>query len=386
MTFAASLALLLASCENHPKTEQSKPNYQQTPSNHFQLTADQVKRNGVEWGAVESRVAAASLQVSGQLCIHPEHRATVVAPGDGFITDIRVTLNQAVRKGDVLAVLRNPDLVDLQNRFLENRARIAPLQANRDRFAARKKGGATAKKSLQNAEAELRTAQATDQLLATELRQYNIDPDQLTPTIVRAEVQIFSPLNGQVTTLHLNAGSTVKAGTPICDVSDLSALHADLFVLEKDILKIKNGQQAEITFPDATGQTLNATVFSIDGKLDSLTTILRIHARFENPAGLVLTDGASIEARLALDTRAPLMVIPADGIVREGAQEYILIVENEQNGGASFKALQVKAFGTTQGFTTFEPVIPLPAEAKAIHKGAYFVWLQGKTGELSKEK
>src|SRR5690606_6559353 len=100
-----------------------------------------------------------------------------------------------VRKGDVLAVLRKPDLVDLQQQFLENRDRLAFLQTERDRYAALKTDNATAAKNLQKAEADLRAATTTGQLLAAKLRLYGLEPEQLPPANVRAELQIVAPLN-----------------------------------------------------------------------------------------------------------------------------------------------------------------------------------------------
>ena len=152
--FAAVIALLLTSCQNKSKTEANQQPETQKPVTHFiHLSADQLKRTGIDWGAVGTRNISASLPLTGELRVHPENRATVSAPADGFITDIRVGLNQSVRKGDVLAVLRKPDLVDLQQQFLENRDRLAYLQTERDRYAALKKDNATATKNVQQAEA-----------------------------------------------------------------------------------------------------------------------------------------------------------------------------------------------------------------------------------------
>lgn len=385
ITFAAVIALLLAACKNTPKTGQPTTNNEQRATGLIHLSADQIKRAAIEWGAMETRNTSITLSLTGELRIHPENRATVSAPADGYLTDLRIKMNQSVRKGEVLAVLRKPDLVDLQQQFLENRDRLAFLQTERDRYAALKKDNATATKNLQKAEAELRAATTTSQLLSAKLQLYGVDTEHLTPATVRAELQIFAPLNGVVTVMHTSVGSAVQAGSPICDVADFSALHADLFVFEKDILKIKNGQTAEITFPSAPDKTLIATVFSIDRVLDPAKNALRVHARLDNTGGLTLTDGVYLDAKLALDAPATLPTLPAEAIVREGLKEFILILENEKDGAATFKPMQVKTLSTTNGFTAFEPGTTLPAEAKVVRRGAYFVWSQGKVEEFAEE-
>ncbi|MBV6442022.1 MAG: hypothetical protein EPGJADBJ_03720 [Saprospiraceae bacterium] len=386
IVFAAVIALLLVSCGNQPQTSGPKSELSQPGAHLIHLSADQIKRTGIEWGVVENRNISATLPLTGELRIHPEHRAIVSAQADGFITDLRVRLNQPVRKGDVLAVLRKPDLVDLQQQFLENRDRLAFLQTERDRYAALKTDNATAAKNLQKAEADLRAATTTGQLLAAKLWLYGVDPEQLTPATVRAELQIVAPLNGVVTMVHLSAGSAVQAGAPVCEVANFSELHADLFVFEKDILKIKNGQRADITFPGAPGKSLKATVFSIDRVLDPAKNALRVHARLDDTGGLTLTDGVYLDARLTLDAPALLPALPSDAIVREGLEEFILVLDSEKDGAANFKAIRVKNLGTVEGFTAFEPETALPAEAKVVRRGAYFVWSQGKVEEFAEEE
>ncbi len=387
ITAAAAIALLLASCQDQPKTETNQePAPPKTGAHAIHLSADQIQRAGIAWDVAQTRNMVATLPLTGELRIHPEHRATVSAPADGFIIELRAGLNQPVRKGEVLALLRKPDLVDLQQQFLENRDRQAFLQTERDRYAALKNDDATAAKNVQKAEAELRAATTTGQVLAAKLRLYKIDPEQLTAATVRSELPIVAPLNGVVTMVHLSAGSAVQAGAAVCEVADFSALHADLFVFEKDILKIRTGQRADVSFPGAPGKTLRATVFSIDRVLDPAKNALRIHARLDNPAGLTLTDGVYLDAALALDAPAPMPVLPSDAVVREGLDEYILVLDAEKDGVATFHPVQVKTLGQLEGFTAFEPETALPAGARIVQRGAYFVWSQGKVEEFAEEE
>lgn len=390
---AASIALLLSACNNQPKpaqTEAEKPlqtaNRETSGPKLIHLSADQIKRTGIEWSAVQTTSMSASLPLTGELRIHPEHRATVSAPADGFLLELRASLNKTVRKGEVLAVLRKTDLVDLQQQFLENRDRLAYLQTERDRYAALKNDDATAAKNLQKAEAELRAATTTGQLLAAKLRLYKIDPDQLTAGNVRSEISIVAPMNGVVTMVHLSAGSAMLAGAAICEVADFSALDADLFVFEKDIPKVKIGQKVGISFPGAADKSLSATVFSIDRVLDPTKNALRIHARMNNTGGMMLTDGVYIDARLALDAPVPQPALPNDAIVREGLEEYIIVLESEKDGAAAFKPIKVKSLETAGGLTTFEPETMISAGAKVVQRGAYFVWSQGKVEEFAEEE
>ena len=109
------------------------------------------------------------------------------------------------------------------------------------------------------------------------------------------------------------------------------------------------------------------------------------HARIDNSAGLNLVDGAYCDARLSLDAATPTPAVPSDAIVREGLEEFIVLLDHEQDGGAYFKPVKVQALGSEKGFTAFRTETPLPPQAVVVQKGAYFVWSQGKVEEFGEE-
>jgi len=386
IAWAMPVILLVVSCSDTPKTEQAESPAQHGENQHIQLSTEQIKRANIAWGAVEMRNVSTRIPLTGELRIHPEHRATVSTIAGGFVAAMHVSLNKTVRKGELIATLHVPELLDIQQQFLETRDRLQFLQSEFERYRALKNDDATASKNFQKADAELRAAHTTTQVLSTKLRIYGIESEQLTPGNVRSELRVVAPMNGVVTAVHSSAGTAVQVGTPLCEVADFANLHADLFVFEKDILKIKNGQRAEISFPGLPDKTLGATVFSIDRVLDPMKNALRVHARLDNSAGLTLTDGAYLDAKLALDAPVKLHSLPSAAIVREGLEEFILVFEQETDGVATFRPVMVKTISTEHGFTSFEPEQPLPADTKVVLRGAYFVWSEGKVEEFAEEE
>ncbi|MCA0239157.1 MAG: efflux RND transporter periplasmic adaptor subunit [Bacteroidetes bacterium] len=375
MTFAA--------CKN--KTAETTTEEHGTHSGMIHLSADQIKRSGVAWSAAEQKAINAVLPLTGELRIQPENKAMVSAPADGFITSLHVRLNESVKKGAVIATLRKTDLLDLQQSYLETRDRITFLQSEYTRYNALRADDATAAKNVQKAQSELKAAITTGEMLAAKLKLYGIDTQNLTTANVRTELTIVAPLSGVVTDVHLSSGAAVQAGAPICEMADFTALHADLFVFEKDMLKVKPGQKVDISFPGAPDKKVTASLFSIDRTLDPEKNAVRAHARIENNAGLNLVDGAYCDARLSLETAAPTPVVPADAIVREGLEEFIVLLDHEQDGDAFFKPVKVQTLGSENGFTAFRTETPLPAQAIIVQKGAYFVWSQGKVEEFGEE-
>jgi len=84
-----------------------------------------------------------------------------------------------------------------------------------------------------------------------------------------AKTAIESPIDGIVTALNVKVGETVVAGTTniigssIMDVSDPSAVLAEVKVEESDILAVQLGQEAEITMASVPDGHFKGTVISI---------------------------------------------------------------------------------------------------------------------------
>ena len=376
-------SLTLWACGNNDNAETAEapaePHAGATEDGSIHLSAEQLEQAGIEYGSFSKKNLSEELRGNAELVVHTEHVADVTAFSDGIISSLNTTLNASVRKGQVLATVRKPDLLDLQQQFLENRDHLVFLQNEFDRYRSLKEADATALKNFQKADADLRAAKTTSQVLAAKLRQYQIDPDKLTAANLSTQLVLTAPVSGLVTAIHSNVGAAVLPGTPVCEVTDLSQLHADLWVFEKDILKVKNGQRVRLGFPAEPSKTYPATIYSIDKVLDPEKRAVRVHARLEgNPGGQVnFVNGAFLEARIATLGGGETTALPEAAVVQEGEEDFIFILEKESAEGSYFKKIKVTKGGGADGFVAVQTMEPLPEGAKIVLKGAYYVSAQG---------
>ncbi|MEZ4962506.1 MAG: efflux RND transporter periplasmic adaptor subunit [Saprospiraceae bacterium] len=376
-------SLTLWACGNNENAEtvqaSAEPHAGAADDGSIHLSAGQLEQAGLEYGSFTQKSLSEALRVNAELVVHTEHTADVTAFSDGIISSLNTTLNASVRKGQVLATVRKPDLLDMQQQFLENKDQLVFLQAEYDRYKSLKDADATALKNFQKADADLRAAKTTGQVLAAKLRQYQIDPDKLTAANLSTQLSLVAPVSGIVTDIRSNVGAAVQPGTPVCEVTDLSQLHADLWVFEKDILKVKNGQQVALSFPAEPSKNYPAVVYSIDKVLDPEKRAVRVHARLEgNPTGQVnFVNGAFLEAHIATTDTGALDALPETAVVREGEDDFIFILEKETGEGSFFKKIKVAKGGAGDGFVAVQMVGQLPDRAKIVTKGAYYVSAQG---------
>jgi cobalt-zinc-cadmium efflux system membrane fusion protein len=350
----------------------------------LELTAEQMKNVGVELGSFSRQNLSDVIKVSGELDVHSQHIATVSAFTDGIVTQMRVALNAYVSKGTVVAVLRKPDLIDLQQQYLTGKNQLVFAEQEYQRYKDLKEANATATKNFQKADSELRSLQINLRALEAKLRQMQIDPATLTAANLSTSIVLTAPISGTITRLNANIGTALSVGTSVADIVDFSKIHTDFFVFEKDVQKLKVGQKISFNFPSNPQQVYRATVKGLDKALDPEKKALRIHADIERPGTVPsggFADGTYIEGRIEL-TGVGVEALPKEAVVKDGTQDFILVVEEkEASGNIRFKKVPVTVGAMNETFVEVKPLEALQKEVQIVLKGAFFVAAQGKVGE-----
>jgi len=372
------LASFFTGCNNDPEpAETPMISEEKSAADEILLTAAQVSRAGIETGSFSARALSETLSATAELVVGKEHSAIVSAFADGALSELRVSLNQTVQRGAVVAMMRKPDLLDLQQQYLENKNQLAFLQTEFERYQALSKADATASKNSQRAESELRAVQTTGKVLAAKLRQYQINPDRLDADHLKTELPLTAPISGVVTRIHASAGTALTPGTPVCEIVDFSYLHALVYVFEKDISRVQNGQKVLLNFPGDQSKAFPAKVYSIERTVDADRKAVRVHARFDVAPPANWISGAYVDARIELSGNAPATALPKEAIIREGDADYIFIEAKTSAAETIFRKVKVRSGATDGTYTAVMPETQLPANAKIALKGAYYISAQG---------
>lgn len=379
----SALVMLMVACGK--KTEPSVETAESAAavkmnSNEILLNTQQLAQAGIETGTFSMRPLDAYLDVNSELVLGKENTALVSAFTDGIISELRVHNNSTVAKGGVIAVLRKPDLLDLQQQFLENKDRLVFLEAEYQRYKALKESDATATKNFQKAEADWRGAQTASKLLAAKLKQYQIDPNKLTADNLRTELLITTPVGGLVTRVDASLGQALSMGESICEVSNLAYLHPVLYVYEKDLNRVKAGQKVELRFPGAGEQVFKAHIDYLERSVDAERKTVRVHARFDNPGTsnhAQMAKGSFLNAHIDLAKEGLLPALPEEAVIQEKEGYFIFYLEKKDAQGSIFRKVGVKRGAAGDGYVAVEPQESLPTDAAIVLKGAYYVSAQG---------
>ncbi len=413
--FLLSIVLLLSACghnhESHDHGEKEEGHDAHENPSTATLTTAQIASIKITLGVIEKKQLTATVKANGLLNVPNQNKANATAMQGGVIRSIAVQPGTSVQKGQVIATIANNSFITLQEEYISVAARAELAQLDHDRQKELQQGNAGSLKNLQATDAELKTVKARKASLQKQLENIGISTSSLTSENLRSEVSITSPISGTVSDVLVNIGSFADANTPIAEIVDNSQLHLDLYVYEKDLSKLKEGQTIHFTLTNNPGKEYDADVFAISNTFEQNTKAIAVHAKVKgNKDGLI--DGMNITALVSLDN-ATVDAVPTDAIVSHEGQDYIFIVtdahaeeehhdhaaeakeaahDHDEHGHAhgeedghqkeganteeesvTFEKIPVRKGTTDVGYSEITLLKEIPANSKVVTSGAFFI-------------
>jgi len=328
-------SLFIASCGNKTSGEQEDEHaghgHGASHENAMtaSLTGEQIKTIGLETGGIEKKQLTASLKANGILKVPNQNRATITAMAGGVVKTILVQPGNSVSKGQTIATIAGTAFIMMQEEYISVSAKTELGETDYNRQKELQKGNATALKTLQQSEADLKSLKARKNSLQKQLELIGVNTATLSGDNIQSSVSITSPISGSVSEVMVNIGSYVEANNPVATIVDNSQLHLDLYVYEKDLSKLREGQTIHFTLTNNPGKEYDAKIYGISNTFETNTKAVAVHAQvLGNKSGLI--DGMSIAAIVSL-TDATVNAVPTDAIVNFEGQDFIFIVSDEHN-------------------------------------------------------
>lgn len=395
--------LFLSSCGNKNNTvahEGEEHHGKHDNTSTVVLTAEQMKSIRIELGTLEKKQLTASLKANGILKVPNQNRANATASLGGTVKNILIQTGTSVSKGQTIATISNNTFFTMQEEYLSTLAKTELANAEYDRQKTLKEGNAASQKIFQQAEAELKSLQAKKSSLQKQLELIGISTHSLTVNNIQSAVNITSPINGTISNIMVNIGTYVEANNPIAEIVDNSQLHLDLYVYEKDLQKLKEGQIIHFTLTNNPGKEYDAKIYAISNTFEEHTKAVAVHATvLGNKTGLI--DGMSITAIVSLEN-ATVDAVPTNAIVNNEGQDFIFIVVNENKAElqseeaehkhdehghthdevekakptkdeTTFEKILVKKGTTDVGYSEITLLKDIPANSKIVVNGAFFI-------------
>jgi len=350
-----------------------------------ELSEAQYKASGIQLGSFEMKNLSEVIHANGYTKLPPQNQADVSVFTGGLIRSIDVIEGQYVRRGQRLATLESPEFTRLQEAYLTSRSNLAFLTSELERQKVLNEEQVNSRKIYEKTKADYETEKARFASLEKQLELMHI------PTSGQSisSIPVTAPISGYITAVNIKIGSNAEPGKPLFSIVDNTQMHVDLLVYEKDLYKVKEGQTVRFVLTNQDHSEIRGKIFSVGKAFENETKSVAVHADIINDKQMLIP-GMYVNALIdAGSSQVP--ALPSEAVVKADGREFIFVLEEEEESheheegeehkegeethahGFHFLRVEVKSGVTQLGYTGVTPLQKLPADAKIVKNGAYYL-------------
>ena len=252
---------------------------------------------------------------------------------------------------------------------MEVNGQLSYLKSEFDRQQTMVAENISSQKNFLKAESDYKTAVAKYNGLRKQLGMLNISTEQVEKGVISSVVSIYAPIDGSITEVNVTRGTFVSPSFSIMEIINNDHIHLELSVFEKDIMKVKKGQEVEFRIPEASTEIYKAEVHLVGTSIGENRTI-KVHAHLENEEANNFLTGMFVEADIIIDSSTQ-MSVPTDAIGVIDDQSYVLLLDETKDNTYYFKQMAVKTLGSYQNMTALDKTTTFKEGAQFLTKGAF---------------
>jgi cobalt-zinc-cadmium efflux system membrane fusion protein len=373
-----SSLLLIGACNtNETKQEDTHTEHTEGTMTDVMLTPQQYNALQMQADTLQVRTMSGYIEANGTLEVPPQNEAEITTAVGANVVSIEVIEGDKVAKGETVAFLSHPNIIQIQTDYLNAYSNSEFLEKDYLRQKKLYDAGVGSGANFEKAEANFKASKAKTNGLKAQLRQLNISATGIENGTIYQRIALRSPIEGFVQKVEVKTGQYVEPQTPLFEVVNTHHVHADLMVFEKDVHQLKIGQKVSFNIQSMPGKELTAEIYSIGKTFEQETKALHVHAEIENKESNLIP-GMYIQGRIEANA-TQLTAIPESAIIEDAGKHYIFSVEKEGEDW-SLKPIEVIT-GTTDGNWTAISFLETPKpDSKFAYNNAYYIMAELKKG------
>ena len=348
----AFAVFIVAACggSQKPQTQTSSPPAPQTPA--------------VNVTTVQSLELNRQLRLPGELQAWQD--TAIYAKVQSFVEEIRVDRGSVVKRGQLLARLRAPELDTqrgeaeakvraAQSQRVEALARVSGIRAQRLEAEAKlaadeatyqrlKSASATpgvvagndvevAERSVEAGRARIQLWQENEkaaqaQVKALEEGERALNEAARSMRNIESYLRITAPFDGVITERNAHQGSLASpTGTPMLRLQQVSRLRLVVSVPEAEVASVKPGAKISFTLPAFPGETFSGVIERSSRSLDAKTRTMPVELDVDNSRGR-LAPGMFPEAIWPTSRSRPSLFVPPTAIATTTERSFVIRIRD----------------------------------------------------------
>ena len=341
------ISLVFVACGNSEKNNETTSE-DLSNSNKIMVTPAQSKGEGMQLCILEKQDFNVTVKTNGMIDVPPHNKANVSTFMGGYITKTPLLIGDKVEKGQLLVTLENPEFVELQQQYLEISEQLNYLKSEFTRQKSLYSENITSQKNFLKAESTYKSSLAHYNGLQKKLKMMNINPLYVEQGQITSTINIYSPIEGNVTKINVSNGTFVSPADTILEIVDTEHIHLELAVFEKDILSIKKGQKINFRIPEASSKTFEAEVHLVGTSIDDTNRTVKIHGHIKDEKEVSFIVGMFVEAEIVTNT-SNSFALP-NAAIAEIEGDYFALVLESKSANYRFNKIKINVGKQTENY------------------------------------
>jgi len=312
-----------------------------------------------------------TLHLKGYIDVPPQNICLMSVPLGGYLKYTHLLPGTAVKKGEVIAILEDPQYIQLQEDFLKTKIQLSALEKNYQRQKELSEQKAVSDKTYEQAKAEYENAKILLKSLEEKLKLINIQAETLTEEKISSKVQLYAPFTGYVTKINFSVGKYIPPSEVLFELVNPDDIHLNVKVFENDLPYIQTGQKVWAYTNQQPDKRYLCEVILINKAVNPDRTI-DVHCHFQKYDERLIP-GTYMQAEI-LTGDSLIYALPSSAVLFFNNSYYVFIQQNKNE----FKMQEVKITDFKNenfiGISNYNDVM----RKKIVTKGAYSLLMKMK--------
>lgn len=297
------------------------------------LSADEIKKAGITLKSLKLEDRPEYVSVTATIQPNRNKLAYISPRIPGRIVKVGVEVGDAVRKGQVLAVLDSVELGEARSAYLQAASEAAVARAGFERAQRLQADNIIPEKDYLRARAEHEKAKASLRASSDKLRMVGVEPDKLTGSVF----PLVAPFAGSVIEKHAVLGALREPEEIVFTVADLSMLWVEADLAESDLAKVQNSALASVTVAAYPGEVFNGRLVYVSSVMDKATRTVKARIEVPNRDGRLKPEMFAT-ATIYTAFNEKVLLVPENAVVLVQGQATLFVAEE---GGYEARPVEI---------------------------------------------
>ncbi len=331
----------------------------------IQLTSQQMVEQGLKVAVASTGLVEKLTTLPGKLVVNTDQQAHISPKFSGYVEQINVALGQSVQKGQTLAVLTVPELIDQQANLRMAQANLDLARKDYQREQQLWSQGISAKQDYQRAENAYRQAQITVQSSQARLNALGASGNNNGRFLIKA------PISGVISKKDIVVGENVQLADQLFVIENLKDLWLEFNLPNTSNIQLQVGQILNFK-TNGSDQNYQAKVQTLNPEADLQTGRLQVRAKVTTQAD-VLRPNVLVNVFVTDAQAKTALRVQKKALQQVEGKPVVFVIESEEKGLVHLKAQPIEVGVSSQDGQWLEVISGLTEGQKYIAQGSFLL-------------